>query len=453
MKALAAAEDVPLLVSEADHESRSYDLAIGYFIERVDDIDPALDPHRLQVTIMPAREGVVLTHEQIGPLVAEARQVVMRFEPTLESIWTPAFFRSGPHYNIENAFRPGAFGLDRCHPIADGTCLITVTMATAKIAATPNRRGRPGVHGTLSDPYLAALSMHTRRTIQYLKGCYSVAGDADPDAKAFELLEAHALPLAPLHHHWRDKVRNGSGGAKKADAEIDIAMRLTYDMSKKGSSRLAKLYPGGQHRQVLRADEQAGAAEASGNRRVGVGDLPGVKWRVMEFDGLVDLRIASHHAARADEELKRQMNHQDASDRHAGAGYVLDPEERRKRGLVSASTRLPGGRLAVWLAHEYEVNAYDLIADRAWLRPVTAAAVALGAYERRGEKPSDPYAVYGLKAWAAGFRGLQAEECLAAMEMCPSLPADLVPADDELPTLEPVLPPSGEDAPAGEGAP
>ncbi|MCC4300330.1 hypothetical protein [Aurantimonas coralicida] len=136
--------------------------------------------------------------------------------------------------------------------------------------------------------------------------------------------------------------------------------------------------------------------------------LPLVQDMVAVLDALVQLRLKARWMA---DNIREQARASAAEDKRARSnrarGYAVDPAVTQAIGSVRHPERMPDAILMLRMAYDLEFDASRVAPTHAYLRPLLEAAMALGAFERRGETGLPPLKWSSLKY---GFRAIGGRE-------------------------------------------
>ena len=399
------------------------------------------DPHTLIVFAIDNSHSLNGIH--FADLIAQIQNSLRSRAAYLEAIWTPHFFRRWgltPHRPNET---PGLLGgASDAIDIFDGELKVGITLPIGLFPAAPNPRGRPGV-AEVEQQIADAIDAEVYFLLKFLKAFYSHPdlGAASAEQNARDILIPHIKPIGSLFY-----VNQSKNNDKLLDQEellLANLEKIVCDMQERGSKAAAALW--GPDRRDLEAKRLSRLGDtARGPRRAAPEDTADYRARLAQLDLLVKYRTAARAVADAQRSMRREIG-------------TAEPPEFELAFFAIGTPRADGDRMArpdrmatptpsdiVRLARYSAVLLTSLWGSLLYLRPLAEAARAIGEFERLGRRPdpsrgaADIIALYGLRAMADAFYGVDDPALSACLEYAPNeIVGELALADVRMLMLPP----------------
>jgi hypothetical protein len=337
------------------------------------------DPHVLVVALRPANAL------SLPPTVDAIREAIRDRVAFLEAIWSRRFFTA---WTVASVREPDEGYVGGAGEVPVGEHWRAAIVLPVAAARAPNRRGRPcSVSGLIEAPLWRALA-------------------------AAVVLADHVL-YADLRAQGCDRRSAAALAAERLATAIAPVTGLRYTRETPVRSRGATSSPAASLFTRLRETEGPQALRALLGARTNVKAL-GQAWRLYARAPETD-RPPWWHDAALDEvaslvSILREAGATATAVRDIraaakkGEAKADDIEADLRDGVVGALARLDLPQ-ALALAVRYEIDISRLYGHHRYAAPLLAAGIAVGAWARRGIKPADPLARWGLQAIATAFGG------------------------------------------------
>lgn len=400
------------------------------------------DPHTLYVFVIDNSYSLAGIH--FSDLITEIQNSLRSRAAYIEAIWTPRFFRRWvltPHRPDET---PGLLGgTSDAVEIFNGELKVGITLPIGLFPAAPNPRGRPGV-AEVEQQIADAIDAEVYFLLKFLKAFYSAMdlGAASAEQNARDILIPHIKPIGSLFYVNQSK--NNEKPLDKEERLLANLEKIVCDMQERGSKAAAALWGADRRDSEAKRLSGLGGDTARGRQRAAPEHAADYRTRLAQLDLLVKYRPAARAVADAQRSIRREIG-------------TAVPLEFEQAFFDIGTPRADGDRMAhpdrktmptpvdiVRLARYSAVLLTSIWGSLLYLRPLAEAARAIGKFERLGCRPdpsrgaADIIALYGLRAMADAFYGVDDPALSACLEYAPNeIVGGLAPADVRMLMLPP----------------